>query len=46
MNINAGVTHVRCTGDEATLDECEMTSIDDDYDCEHHAGVIFRGIYL
>ena len=40
----AGVSRVQCTGEEATLRECEMTSVDELYDCEHHAGVICRGM--
>ena len=46
MNLTAGVSHLECTGDEDTLNECNMMSISDEYPCEHHAGVICRGMYI
>ena len=41
------MTRVRCTGTETLLDQCELDSFDETTDtCEHHAGVICRGIYV
>ena len=42
--ISAGISQVQCTGEESALSECEMTTTDELYECEHHAGVICRGM--
>ena len=39
------MTRVRCAGTETLLDQCELDSFDETTDtCEHHAGVICRGM--
>ena len=42
--ISAGISQVQCAGEEAALGQCDMITTDELYDCEHHAGVICRGM--
>jgi hypothetical protein len=45
QGLDVGVTRVRCAGTETLLDQCELDSFDETTDtCEHHAGVICRGL--
>lgn len=40
-DLDIGITRVRCTGAETSLDQCSFDSNIDS--CQHHAGVICRG---